>query len=208
MTGMNIGQLRYGRPPMFSGYAIADTHTCSAEPGQQPGDPPTRTSSGTRLSWRCIASNISWIGNGEIRVELAVALVVGAARRLDERRSDPRTRPSRRRAPELGVWSMACPRSVRLRSLHLGRRAPSSASRRSEIIGSTRMNRKNSVDEQADRAEERHPVPARRPVHPPRRGQEVAMQAGDDDHESLEPHADVDEHRDDEQQRRRASARS
>ena len=28
-------------------------------------------------------------------------------------------------------------------------------------------------------------------VHAPRRGQEVAVQAGDDDDEALEPHADV-----------------
>ena len=32
-----------------------------------------------------------------------------------------------------------------------------------EIIGSTRMNRKNSVMNRPMRAEERHPVPARRP---------------------------------------------
>ena len=37
-------------------------------------------------------------------------------------------------------------------------------------------------------------------VHAPRRRQEVAVQAGDDDHEALEPHADVDDERDDEQQ--------
>ena len=60
-------------------------------------------------------------------------------------------------------------------------------------------------DEQANRAEEGHDVPARRPVHPPRRGQEVAVQAGDDDHEALEPHADVDEHRNEEQHRRASS---
>ena len=56
--------------------------------------------------------------------------------------------------------------------------------------------------EHADRADERHPVPDRRVVHPPRRGQEVAMQRRDDDHEALEPHADVDHHRDHEEAQR------
>ena len=45
-------------------------------------------------------------------------------------------------------------------------------------------------------------------VHAPRRGQEVAVQAGHDDDEALEPHADVDDERDDEQQRRRWCGRA
>ena len=53
--------------------------------------------------------------------------------------------------------------------------------------------------EQPDRADERAPVPDRRAVVAPRRRQEIAVQARHDDHEALEPHADVDDDRDDEQ---------
>ena len=58
---------------------------------------------------------------------------------------------------------------------------------------------------QPDGPDEGGPVPYRARVHAPGGGQEVAMKAGDDDDETLEPHADVDEHRDQEEQGRRSA---
>ena len=75
-----------------------------------------------------------------------------------------------------------------------------------EIVGRKRMNRKNSVRNRPDRADEHRPVEDRPAVVAPRRRQEVAVQARDDDHEALEPHADVHDQRDDEQSTRRSCA--
>src|SRR5262245_46197215 len=50
--------------------------------------------------------------------------------------------------------------------------------------------------EEADRPEKHRKIEDRRTVHPPRAGIEIAVQAHHDDHEALEPHADVDEHAD------------
>src|SRR5262245_45301392 len=52
--------------------------------------------------------------------------------------------------------------------------------------------------EEADRPEEHREVEDRGVIHAPRRRGEVAVEAHDDDHEPLQPHAHVDEHRYDE----------
>ncbi len=65
----------------------------------------------------------------------------------------------------------------------------------SEIMRQHPHEHEHQGHEQPDRAGERDEVPPRRVVHLPRRRQEVAMQARDDDDEPFEPHADVDEHR-------------
>ena len=70
-----------------------------------------------------------------------------------------------------------------------------------EIIGRKRMNRNSSARNSPivpTNVAQSQNVGA---VHAPGRRQEVAVQAGDDDHEPLEPHADVDDDRDDEQRR-------
>jgi hypothetical protein len=66
VTGMNAGQLLNGRPPMFTGYAIAEIQYCSENPPMQPNRPPMRTMSGSRDgSCEPSASCSSSIGNGE-----------------------------------------------------------------------------------------------------------------------------------------------
>src|SRR5437763_716533 len=55
------------------------------------------------------------------------------------------------------------------------------------------------AEEEAEAADEGADLDERRPVHHPRRRQIAAVQRGDDDHEALEPHADVDEDGEDEQ---------
>ena len=62
--------------------------------------------------------------------------------------------------------------------------------------------------EEADRADVGRPVPERRVVHAPRRRQEVAVEARDDDHEPLEPHADVGHDGDAPQEHRREPNRT
>ena len=128
-----------------------------------------------------------------VRVHAAVALVVRALGRRDQRG----------RIVELGHQAV----DRELGSTSLIQSSSTFASGRIvriskiEIIGRKRRNRNNS--------ERNRPIVPRNvdqsqnvgAVHPPRRGQEVAMQAGDDDDEALEPHADVHDQRDDEQQR-------
>src|SRR5262249_60149011 len=53
--------------------------------------------------------------------------------------------------------------------------------------------------EQADSSEIRCPVPERGRVAAPRRDEEVAIEAGDENHITLEPHADDDAERNEEQ---------
>ena len=129
-----------------------------------------------------------------VRVHAAVALVMRAVRRRDERvrivelrhqavdqriasPSDPRTSSS----------TFASGRIVRISKI--------------EIIGRKRRNRNSSARNRPivpTNVDQSQNVGA---IHAPRRGQEVAVQAGDDDDEALEPHADVDDQRDDEQHR-------
>jgi len=45
---MNAGQLLNGRPPMFTGYAIAAIQYCSEKPPTQPKRPPMSTMRGSR----------------------------------------------------------------------------------------------------------------------------------------------------------------
>src|SRR5436305_1168221 len=54
-------------------------------------------------------------------------------------------------------------------------------------------------EEEADGSEEHREVEDGRRVHAPRGGQEVAVKTYRDDDEALQPHADVDEHGDDEE---------
>ena len=75
-----------------------------------------------------------------------------------------------------------------------------------EITGRNRTNRNNKAKNKPIVPRERGPVPERGEIHAPGRRQEIAMQAGDDDHEPLEPHADIDDERDDEQHRHVACA--
>ena len=51
-------------------------------------------------------------------------------------------------------------------------------------------------EEQADRSRQRGVVPKRRVIHAPACWHEIAVQADDDDHESLGPHPDLDNERD------------
>ena len=60
---------------------------------------------------------------------------------------------------------------------------------------------KDQGQEQAERAVERRIVPERPVIHRPRRRQKIAMQAGDDDHVPLEPHADIHQDRNQPQER-------
>src|SRR5215472_11558335 len=50
--------------------------------------------------------------------------------------------------------------------------------------------------EKSDRSKKSKQVPPRRVVHTPSRWKKIAMQAGDDDDEPLEPHTHVDNHGD------------
>src|SRR5882762_10543361 len=55
---------------------------------------------------------------------------------------------------------------------------------------------KQQSKEETDCADEHRPVPLRRRVKAPGRRQEIPVQTGDYDHETLEPHADADDQRD------------
>src|SRR5438874_1477734 len=59
--------------------------------------------------------------------------------------------------------------------------------------------------EQPDRSKIGRPVPERRGVTAPRGDEEVAVEAGDQDHVALEPHADDHAERDEKQRPRRAA---
>src|SRR5205814_4361277 len=61
---------------------------------------------------------------------------------------------------------------------------------------------KQQREEKPDRADEHSPVPLRWLINAPRRRQIIPMQTGNDDHETLEPHADADDHRDQPQQQK------
>ena len=122
---------------------------------------------------------------------------------VDERRRRRRTRPSGRRRG----GSVSRRPSVPLRLRRPSLPAASSASRRSRSSAGT-----GRTGRTASRNRPIVPTNVAQSqivgvVHAPRRGQEVAVQAGDDDHEALEPHADVDDHRDHEQSDRRSCAR-
>src|SRR5690348_2759574 len=56
---------------------------------------------------------------------------------------------------------------------------------------------KDQEKEESDGAGVRGPIPFGWDIDPPGGRQEIAMQAGDDDDETLEPHADIDNDRDD-----------
>ena len=74
------------------------------------------------------------------------------------------------------------------------RSCTSSRTSKIEIIGSTRTKRNRQRQEETDRPEQCCPIPNRRPIHVPGGRKKIAMQAGDDDHEALQPHPHVDHH--------------
>ena len=119
--------------------------------------PPSSTSSGSRRSWMPSASASLLDRERRVGVDRAGSRPRAPAAPPRRAPSGRRTRPSGRRA------------AVALHGDGAHRAPPGpSASGTSvriskiEIIGRKRMNRNSSVEEQADRAEERRPVPERR----------------------------------------------
>ena len=138
-----------------------------------------------------------------------------APRRRRAARPARRTRPAGRRRRGLAAhgvtpfatssWSIAAGRAAGGRSAGVPRACRDTSSRisKTEIIGRKRMNRNSRKRNSPIEPTYSPPVPDRRVEHAPTTtGQEVAVQAGHDDDEPLQPHADVDDDRD-----RRTAAR-
>ena len=194
---------------MFSGYVDRPSPVLQRRSRRRmPARPPSSTSDGSavRGSFKRLVQLLD--RKRRVGVDLRVARLARAprgGRRAPSAVSNSAIRPY---SASGGFRACAIARSVRSSSLHLRRRARSSASRRSRSSAAKRMNRNSSHANRPMRADVSHPVPHRAGIHAPRRGQEVAVQAGDDDDVALEPHADVDDERRSRTAAGRSSARS
>src|SRR5690242_13296728 len=192
---MNVVQLASGRPPTFIGNSRTDAQYWSAKPVAMPVKPPHSTSFGSTVRFWWMIVLRSSIGTGVYASTLVkpCAIVLRAAVTTASAVSYSAITPC-----IALVATAVCAIGLVLR-LDVGLR-------QQRLYFEDRNHRHEAQEqqergqEQAERAGIQHEVPLRRRIMRPRRGHEVVGERRHDDHEALEPHADADDQRHDEQQ--------